>query len=76
MAYEVTPEEAATRLDTTLRGRPWYLSTGVGEAAHGTVLFIYTTKVSRKEIAPFSQGWMGYPVMIRTVGNIRLAATY
>jgi hypothetical protein len=68
----MTPDGAAHLLDTELRPYPWYLSVGVGNTADGQpLLFVYTKTGRHRELAKLGSGWMGYKVIVRTVGSIR-----
>lgn len=75
MASRILPEEAARRLDQELRGRPWYLTTGVGESDDGHVLFVYVKRISKRDSEALEQGWLGYPVIVEAMGGIRAIAS-
>jgi hypothetical protein len=65
------PEEAARLLDENLRDFPWYISVGVGETAAGPTIFVYVKNAKKKELTKLVNGWMGFNVVVRTIGTIR-----
>jgi hypothetical protein len=64
-------ENAAQELEKRLRKFAWYHSVGVGETAKGPMLFVYVKSSRHRELELIKDGWMGYPVIVRSVGNIR-----
>ena len=72
--YDMSPEEAARRLDAELRPHSWYTSTGVGATADGPVLFVYVTTGNHRPLSRLDDGWMGYRVMVRPIGRVRAVA--
>lgn len=65
-------EQAAKSLDAELRRFSWFISVGIGESASGSVLFVYVRSQRHKELDKLrTQGWLGYSVVVRKVGNIR-----
>jgi hypothetical protein len=74
MAYDFSPEEAARRLDAELRPHSWYTSTGVGTTTDGPVLFVYVRTGNHRQLSKLGNKWMGYPLLVRTVGRVRAVA--
>lgn len=70
----MTPEEAANQLDRKLRPYKWYISTGVGETGRDDpALFVYVTTAKPRELSRLADGWMGYKVIVSSVGSVRPA---
>jgi hypothetical protein len=67
----MTAEQAAYQLDQRLRRYSWYMSTGIGETSEGWALFVYVKTPRQPELGALKDGWMGYKVMIRSVGAVR-----
>jgi hypothetical protein len=67
-------EIAADRLDQTLRGRPWYMSVGVGSTAEGEAIFVYVKSLRHRELSRLQDGWMGFPVKVRAIGTVSAGA--
>jgi len=63
-------DRAAESLDRELRAHYWYVSTGVGRDDNGEALFVYVKSRRDPKIRNLSK-WMGYPVVVRTVGSFR-----
>jgi hypothetical protein len=68
---EMSPEEAARKLDEKYRRYPWFISVGVGETPNGPALFVYVKTAKHPELKAISGGWMGFRVLIRAIGSIR-----
>lgn len=63
----MTAEQAATQLDSKLRGYPWYISTGVGAA---DTIYLYVKSSRHRELNFLRGGWLGYQVVIRSTGSV------
>jgi hypothetical protein len=71
MAYSQTIDQAAKELDSTLRGFPWYVSTGIGASDFGQTIFVYVTSARSPGVSRIQKHWMGFPVKITPVGKVR-----
>lgn len=71
MGSRITAEEAARQLDSYLRGYPWYLSVGVGEAQHKPILLVYIKTTRSPGVQDLADEWQGFEVIKRPVGNVR-----
>lgn len=63
-------ERAADMLEERLRGRPWFISLGVGRNEDGDAIFIYSRNLSGPKRFRLASDWMGFPVVVRPVGGI------
>jgi hypothetical protein len=69
----MTAEQAAKRLDERLRHHSWYVSVGVGTTPKGEGIFVYVKSARHHELRSIAHGWMGYPILVRSVGSITAA---
>lgn len=68
-------QQAAIRLDATLRKFPWYLSVGIGRAEDEDVLYVYVKSLRHAELTQLSKGWEGHRVLVRPTGAVRATKT-
>jgi hypothetical protein len=67
----MTPDRAAKLLDTELRGRKWYVSTGVGARDGAPTLYVYVRSERHSELTKLRSGYLGFPIAVRKTGGIR-----
>ncbi len=64
--------EAAQRLQDRLRGHDWLMAVAVGGLGDKEVIFVDTKRsVKNRELESLkAEGWMGFDVKVRRVGQI------
>jgi hypothetical protein len=68
----MTPEQAATKLQSQFRRFPWFVSVGTGQLSDGeTAIFLYVKSARHHELRALESGWMGYKVLVRPSGSMR-----
>jgi hypothetical protein len=65
-------KEAAGKLNEKLRKYSWFIAVGAGLTDSGETLYVYVRSPRRHPITEIGESWMGLPIEIRVVGEIRV----
>ena len=68
----MTLDEAASELDSRYRRFPWFVSVGTGRLGDGhSAIFLYVKSARHPELRGLGSGWLGYKVIVRSIGSIK-----
>jgi hypothetical protein len=74
MVSRISPEDAASELDRKFRSKKWYISVGVGETERGAAaIFLYVKNANHRDLANLEKVWMGYQLIVESIGSVRPA---
>jgi hypothetical protein len=70
----MTIEDAARSLHEEVHLSPWFTAVGVGRHRDEPCIFLYVREPDRRVASAYADGWLGFPVQVRTLNRPRPVA--
>lgn len=70
----LTPKSAASKLFDMLHNEPWFVSVGIGEENHRSILYLYVTNPKKVRVPSIVDGSLGYSIRVVKMDHPKPAA--